>query len=1626
MRLFFLFALLITSSFAANVNGEIITWGYGELIKKVFDSIQMLIRDDTLIFLFKSAFGIAFLLFAFKKVTDGRSSPALEFGKMMLIATAIWHLFLTAPDDSKHRYKIIDRVTGYETVVSRVPIGIGEPLSLITTLEDKIIDVMETYFSVPDSPTYRENGFGFPLRTQTTLAQITIPDMNFQRTFQEFIQNCTLFELEEGSKNIEELTIANNLLNALDPNGDIRLTPVYIGSNAGDVVTCYEAYDIIKQYIQNQGLNNYIKIASAVLRIKEGKLTQEEEKIAKTFFGAASNARNYLQQNLMINMTKSAFKNIANINGISAEHLSYIDAVTNQFAKSNFIQSGILAGEYLPIIKGVILIIIVSLSWVMALLTVMFMDLRYIKMYFTLLIWILLWSPILVIINYIGDMHLSKIFSQIASSTAQDLTLFTSNKVNATTSSTLAWLGYLVWLVPPLAYAIAKASEHGFVSFASSLAQTAQRPAQAGAQASVALAGQTNPSMRVGDYTMTDTPGALQTQTSHQAYGEIFNTTTTQSGNATSVTAQEAGSKATGSATFDSKGNIRNANYSSPAYAGKFTQSLKTQYQNAYEEAKSKTEQTAAKYKDAVSASIKNRFNTQDAIKVDASKMKSGGSRQTLTDAALKALQDVFGKSSQYSDFVSDVGKIAGQGGLSLQAVKLANGKVAYTFTNDKGNKKSITVDAKTAEAFNEQFGNNIANEYATSKSFKEDFSSAVGVSFDKEDAQVAEAAAEYSKAYQEQQKAQEAYSYVAAHGAEISENAFNKLFKHEIQEGLNKGLSKVAAVEYAMAQIKKYGDEGVLMKKLDEIGALNKMKEDINNIEQKTTNLSNVVDNENEKGKRVKERVEDKIGHAKKESEKNSKNVNNTVDSNQNNIGTDIDNKKNEMKQKGNNLQQQKQEHKGKKDKFENNIDSAVKENLLKSFFKSHTNEFAGLIAAGAIAFGGAKFAKSMVDKFKKDPKKTLELLKDLEERSKNGENVADFLKKKDKSLYEELKNSDAFDEDGRLKNVGSYKDEVAKELKKYGVKNADDVAENITKAKNKSFFGKILDSGKKLVDEAVETVGGAIDNAKNFVGNKIDEVEDYIDDALKKNPHLRPVAKFAGEAVEQGAKFAKVAGRAIPYVNLALTAIDGIQFGQWAIKQFSDDDNQTPKNNNDVVAQSKIDNQTPTTEEQTTSTTPKTTQNQVGVEDKKDNSITNLTVNDQKPFNLEVDNLTFNAGGYINDLRISGQNNLEGILGYNPNKYLYGDTPKEDYESDPAGFVTRGIGEEDTTTTPKQGKKFNVNTFISGGAITSNENVASANNDINTNRVTTTSQTQTQDNKLKEEVVTTDTVTQKSIVFNQETIQTQNKTTNDTQDTINQTNMTTQDKEEIVDNKNAKNTQKPILDTHQTPQGKEIRKEDVITSKEEKVDTKDKDNKSDTTNQKTNISDFIPSSNTQYTSNNLQPQEEDKLNQTYPQDTETSDNGFNNQQTADEVTPSGSATISQKTSANPNSQQVTNNPSNQKDTKKTKTADKGNDNEDNNEDELQIPKAPQTPNGEVVVTEEVIPKRLNNYDEESLHDNNIQKKPNNNLNTNESEKTDTQNDSSKKPNINNNIQITERFNLNEYKTPSSFIPTF
>lgn len=1067
----------------------------------MLDSIRFLIQDKGLTLIFKSALAIAFLLFAFKKVVDGRSNPAFEFGKMMLLATAIWHLFLTAPNDAKHRYVIVDKVTGDHYVVEQVPTGIGEPLRLITNLEDKIINAMEKYFSLPHSLSYRESGFGFPLRAQITIARATSPDIYFQRTFKEFIANCTIYEIEEGSKNVVALATSNDLLTDLQTN-DTRLTKVYSSSNpTGIVKMCKDAYEDIKNYIQSVGIDQQINLISAQLRTSNYLFENRADYISKLFFDTAKSARDYLQQNFVINMTKDAFKNIAMVNGISAGQVAYANAITDQFAKSNFIQSGILAGEYLPIIKGVLLVVIIALSWIMALLTVMFMDFRYIKMYFTLLLWMLMWSPILAIINYIGDMHLSKIFSQITSSTGQTLTLFTANKINETTSSALAWLGYLVWLVPPLAYAIVKASEYGFISFASSLAQTAQRPAQAGAQAEVGLATATQPSIRIGNHVLTDLGGATQSQTVSQGYGENYNIRKTQTNNETTVNATELGSGATASASF-SGNDVKSTSYSSPNYGVNVAKSMTTTAQNMLTQAQSKMKQASTEFGETIASAMQKQYSKGYSTSINASNMENASHRRATTESMIDATRTLFSDSSQYQKFADELKSLAGQGGanggLNLQVAKV-DGGFKYTFSNSNGDKRSIVVSADKIEAFNREFGSNIADEFATSKDFRESFASNTNF-VDSETLNEASSIAEkYSEAYQQLEDYKAVQSYLESQGVNISKNALNTLFRDLVQDYKNRGASYEEAVKGAMSEIRDAADRGELWKLLKDRNVLdmNKILEDAKeHIEQKGSGITTDVNENINKKQELEQETGENIGNAKEKTNNEGEDLENKVETGLKIIQKGINEQEENINK---NIENQKQKIENAKERFDdlkNQNQSYINTPLFKQFLNSHKDEIigAGALAAlgvGATLFGakkGADFAKSVKERLANtEPEKLMDEVKQLEElekRIKNGGNVKEFLKEYDPNLLKQLENSGVqFNKDGSLKTTGGNfnKEEVKQALKGLGYKDEKLINNVADKLSNKEVVKEVAEEG--FFTKLKNGIADLAKDPKNFI---------------------------------------------------------------------------------------------------------------------------------------------------------------------------------------------------------------------------------------------------------------------------------------------------------------------------------------------------------------------------------------------------------------------------------------------------------------------------------------------------------------------------------------------------------------
>ncbi|EPR3830863.1 conjugal transfer protein TraG N-terminal domain-containing protein, partial [Campylobacter jejuni] len=178
----------------------------------------------------------------------------------------------------------------------------------------------------------------------------------------------------------------------------------------------------------------------------------------------------YLQQSMIMLASQDAIINTAKSVGLNPASVTANTAYADQQFYASMQAQGHMAQTYLPLAKAYLTAIIIGLSWLVALLSIVFGSYAHIKMFFTLCIWIVLWTPILCIINFINDFNLMNV-AQVITGGKAALSLGDNMLIFKEVANRSNFMNYLVMSTPVLAYAIAKASEQGFVTFASGLSQ---------------------------------------------------------------------------------------------------------------------------------------------------------------------------------------------------------------------------------------------------------------------------------------------------------------------------------------------------------------------------------------------------------------------------------------------------------------------------------------------------------------------------------------------------------------------------------------------------------------------------------------------------------------------------------------------------------------------------------------------------------------------------------------------------------------------------------------------------------------------------------------------------------------------------------------------------------------------------------------------------------------------------------------------------------------------------------------------------------------------------------------------------------------------------------------------------
>ncbi|EGV1326745.1 conjugal transfer protein TraG [Campylobacter jejuni] len=702
--LFFAPSFLFGATNIANSN-LIYTWGYGDVMNEIMQAVKGITTETD--YIVNAALAISLLLFSIKKAMDGQTNPVFEFGKMFMLFAVVWYMFLRAPNDNNHRFMIHDEVTSKDYVISQIPIGIGKSFALMTQFEKVILEAMEKHFSTPQSTNFSNAGLGFSLQVMSTLPNVKLSaiDATLQKNIDFYFRNCVSVGILLNQQGRNLFQNSDNLIQDLFTNigNGSQLTPLFENNNnieKQSVVPCSDAGPQIVEMIKND-TDEAMKIHAALLGMANDMANYEQKFLgaAQIYNEQAVSARSYLQQSMIMLASQDAIINTAKSVGLNPASVAANTAYADQQFYASMQAQGHLAQTYLPLAKAYLTAIIIGLSWLVALLSIVFGSYAHIKMFFTLCIWIVLWTPILCIINFINDFNLMNV-AQVITGGKAALSLGDNILIFKEVANRSNFMNYLVMSTPVLAYAIAKASEQGFVTFASGLSQAltgASRAAGSFANQQ-ALSTQTSIAAPRGDEVWAVGAGYNTLQSSFGVGGRSFMGTRDIQHGGELVKDNMTGS----SAVINADGSIGNASIKG-LNAGMTASNLETRQH-------------------ALSDAIQNSNLSQRALEVASGKgdslALSENDRSAITNATQHALANAYSKATgvdvkqAYEDLMS--GKIGGGIGFSkeIKGVRInvdAGGSVSTGSVESEAWYQNLSKNQQ--ETFNKTFNESLSNE---------------------------------------------------------------------------------------------------------------------------------------------------------------------------------------------------------------------------------------------------------------------------------------------------------------------------------------------------------------------------------------------------------------------------------------------------------------------------------------------------------------------------------------------------------------------------------------------------------------------------------------------------------------------------------------------------------------------------------------------------------------------------------------------------------------------------------------------------------------------------------------------------------------------------------------------------
>ena len=459
---------------------EIYTFGNGEVLSGVFNSIAMCMNGDTGT-LFEPLKRMALILGTFWAAVSALGGDQARVLTHWIVPMAIFMNVLFVPTTSVW---IHDPITHYHQKVDNVPHGLAAFASYTSKIGYHITEEVEKVFTLPDDLRYQKSGSLFASNIMQKAKSFHITNADLEENMRSFVGQCVLYDAMLGRKyTIDDLRNTDDIWGLISENPSPVRSFLWRDPKDGDaprgrpdIISCAEGVAKIN-HLWALELDRSANLFGKKIFGKNGLVNPKAEllkylPIAYAQLGnIAKDASEIIKQQMMI---------YAVVEGVESNSTALGNA-PNFAARRAYLQQrttyetlGAMAGETLPIMKAVLEAIVYSFFLFVIPLSLLPSGYKYLMTWGQSLLWLQMWAPLYAVLNYIMTMAArSKTLDALSISSEAGVTIASSVGLANMNADITAMAGYLAMSIPFLSLALVK-GVGSFVHMASHLGNVSQ------------------------------------------------------------------------------------------------------------------------------------------------------------------------------------------------------------------------------------------------------------------------------------------------------------------------------------------------------------------------------------------------------------------------------------------------------------------------------------------------------------------------------------------------------------------------------------------------------------------------------------------------------------------------------------------------------------------------------------------------------------------------------------------------------------------------------------------------------------------------------------------------------------------------------------------------------------------------------------------------------------------------------------------------------------------------------------------------------------------------------------------------------------------------------------------------